>query len=115
MDKYEKVKDKLICLDQIWMRVEELMKKQRISQVDMVRLCQRKGYSIQQPEISKLKSGKCKITLYQLMAFADVLEVGTDYLINGSVNENTVCPKVFTTGTPLTYSTASADIVSSAF
>ena len=90
MDKYEKVKDKLICLDQIWMRVEELMKKQRISQVDMVRLCQRKGYSIQQPEISKLKSGKCKITLYQLMAFADVLEVGTDYLINGSVNENTV-------------------------
>lgn len=80
MDKSEKVKDKLICLDQIWIRVEELMKKQRISQVDMVRLCQRKGYSIQQPEISKLKSGKCKITLYQLMAFADVLEVGTDYV-----------------------------------
>ena len=67
MDKSEKVKDKLICLDQIWIRVEELMKKQRISQVDMVRLCQRKGYSIQQPEISKLKSGKCKITLYQLI------------------------------------------------
>ena len=26
MDKSEKVKDKLICLDQIWIRVEELMK-----------------------------------------------------------------------------------------
>ncbi len=90
MDKAGKIKNKPICLDRVWMRVEELMEKQKISQIDMVKLCQRKGYSIQQPEISKLKSRKCKITLYQLMAFADVLEVSTDYLINGALNENTV-------------------------
>lgn len=90
MDTSEAVKDKSICLDQIWIRVEKLMSKKKISQVDMVKLCQKKGYSIQQPEISKLKSGKCKITLYQIMAFADILEVTTDYLINGKTNENTV-------------------------
>ena len=72
MDTSEAVKDKSICLDQIWIRVEKLMSKKKISQVDMVKLCQKKGYSIQQPEISKLKSGKCKITLYQIMAFADM-------------------------------------------
>ena len=31
------------------------------------------------------------------------------------LKENIVCPKVLTTGTPLTYSTASDDIVSKAF
>lgn len=90
MDKSEEIKDKSMRLDHAWIRVKELMNKRKISQVDMVKLCQKKGYSIQQPEISKLKSGKCKITLYQLMAFADVLEVTTDYLIKGITNENTV-------------------------
>ena len=56
MDTSEAVKDKSICLDQIWIRVEKLMSKKKISQVDMVKLCQKKGYSIQQPEISKLKT-----------------------------------------------------------
>ena len=90
MGESKKTKEKTDCLDKVWERTETLMKKHKISQTDMVKLCQQKGYSVQQPEISKLKSKKCRITLYQAMAFADVLGVPVDYLVNGGVNENTI-------------------------
>ena len=90
MEDFEKIKEKPYCLDKVWERTETLMMKHKISQTDMVKLCQKKGYSVQQPEISKLKSKRCKITLYQAMAFADVLGVSVDYLVNGGANENTI-------------------------
>lgn len=68
MEDFEKIKEKPYCLDKVWERTEILMMKHKISQTDMVKLCQKKGYSVQQPEISKLKSKRCKITLYQAMA-----------------------------------------------
>lgn len=65
-----------------WVKIKKLLQEQKLSQTDLVRLCKKHGYSISQPEISRLYSGKLLLNLYQLAAFADVLGVSTDYLIN---------------------------------
>lgn len=71
------------CLDEVWERVELLMRIKGISQTKLVELCKESGYAITQPEISKLKRKKCRITLYQTMAFSEVLDTSLEYLIKG--------------------------------
>ena len=68
---------------EVWNRVNIVRKKKKISQVDLVKICQQHGYNITQPEISKLNSGISKITLYQAMAFSVALNVSLDYLLKG--------------------------------
>ena len=75
------------CLDEIWERVERLMRMKGISQTKLVELCKEFGYAITQPEISKLKRKKCRITLYQTMALAEVLDTSLEYLIKGEKME----------------------------
>lgn len=67
----------------VWNRVNSILKKRKVSQVDLVGLCRQQGYNITQPEISKLNSQTSKITLYQAMAFSTALNVSLDYLLKG--------------------------------
>lgn len=75
------------CLDEVWERVELRMRMQGISQTRLVELCKEAGYMITQPEISKLKRKKCKITLYQTMAFSEALDTPLEHLIKGKIVE----------------------------
>lgn len=68
--------------DGIWSRVKEILEKRKVSQVRLKAMCEESGYSISQPEISRLFSGKAKLTLYQLIAFSDTLRVPLDQLIH---------------------------------
>ena len=82
------------CLDEVWERVELRMRMQGISQTRLVELCKEAGYMITQPEISKLKRKKCKITLYQTMAFSEALDTPLEYLIKGKIVEEGDVKKV---------------------
>lgn len=66
----------------VWNRVKEILEKRKVSQVRLKAMCEESGYSISQPEISRLFSGKAKLTLYQLIAFSDTLRVPLDQLIH---------------------------------
>ena len=61
-----------------------LMKRKNISQVALLNRCKEEGFSISQPELSKLLSGKTPVTLYQMTAFARAFGVSVDELIYGS-------------------------------
>ena len=65
-----------------WEKIKGILEKRHISQVKFTSMCLEQGYKISQPEISKLYSGKIPLSLYQLVAFSEVLDISADYLIN---------------------------------
>lgn len=66
-----------------WERIRKILEERHISQVKLRNMCLKKGYRISQPDISKLYSGKISLSLYQLVAFSEVLDISIDYLVNG--------------------------------
>lgn len=84
-------KEKADCVNAVWKQVEKILEERGISQKDFVQKCKDKGYAITQPEVSKLKNGTAKITLYQVIAFADTLNVSLDYIVKGKNENGTVC------------------------
>lgn len=77
-----KPKSKVELSDRAWARIREVLEKRGITQVELLRNCQKLGYHISQPEISKLYGGKIHLTLYQLAAFSEVLGIPTDCLLD---------------------------------
>lgn len=75
-------KTKKQILEEIRTRINSLIKEKNITQKTLAELCQKAGYDITQPEISRLMNGKGTITLYQAIAFAKVLNITLDRLID---------------------------------
>lgn len=63
--------------------LQRILKQRRMSQVQLQKECEKHGYQISQPELSKALAGKTPVTLYQLSAFAKVFDLSMDQLING--------------------------------
>lgn len=82
------VKSKTQLSEEIWKRIRSILNKREISQVELQKLCKECGYKVTQPEISKLYSGKLQLTLYQLTAFSEALNVPIDFLVNERDNFN---------------------------
>lgn len=82
MEEHISVRTKSEVSQQIWNRIKSVLETRQISQVALQRACEKCGYRIPQPEISRLYSGKAQLTLYQLTAFAEALEIPLSYLMN---------------------------------
>ncbi len=67
---------------EVWERVKAVLELRKISQVQLKDLCQQHNFSISQPEISKLYTGKVSLNLYQLAAFSSVLKIPIDQFVN---------------------------------
>ena len=61
-------------------RVRRILNENSISQTELSARCTQAGYSITQPDISKVMSSKAKPTLYFLLAISKVFNVSLDYL-----------------------------------
>lgn len=55
-----------------------------MSQTQLAEKCKEAGYQVSQPEISRLLAEKGTMTLYQAIAFADVLDMPLEHLLNGA-------------------------------
>lgn len=55
-----------------------------MSQTKLAEKCREAGYQVSQPEISRLLTEKGTMTLYQAIAFADVLDMPLEQLLNGA-------------------------------
>lgn len=89
----DKTKKKL--LEEIRMRINALLKEKKISQKALVVMCQKAGFDITQPEVSRLMNEKGTINLYQVIAFAQALNIPMDRLIEGNVEQPTVQLEIF--------------------
>lgn len=69
-------------------RINKIMNVRHITQSRLVEMCQSAGYSISQPEVSKILSGKSKPTVFFLVALGEVLGVSLDYLTGGGRSES---------------------------
>lgn len=78
-----------IFREQLRGNIQEILKKRNISQVELQKKCKESGYSISQPEISKVLSGKTSATIYQLSAFSKALDIPLDYFLYGEQEERT--------------------------
>ncbi len=67
---------------EVWERVKTVLELRKISQVQLRDLCRQHNFSISQPEISKLYTGKASLNLYQLAAFSSVLKMPMDQFVN---------------------------------
>lgn len=67
--------------EDIWERVEAVLKSRKVSQLKLEELCLEHGFQVKQPEISRLYSKKAHITLYQIMAFSEVLDVPVEQFL----------------------------------
>lgn len=83
-------KSKKLILESIRKRVIEAVKKKGITQMELVHMCKEAGYQIAQPEISRLLGEKGTITLYEAVAFSEVLELSIQELISGMEEKNGV-------------------------
>lgn len=83
--------NKGIFMDGLRENIREILKKKNISQIELKKKCERLGYSVSQPEISKLLAGKTPITVYQLAAFSKALNISLDQLLYGKLDENVFC------------------------
>ncbi len=79
-------KSKSEVSDLIWERVKKILEERKISQVGLRAMCEEEGYSVSQPEISRLFSGKARLTLYQLIAFSDALRIPFGQFIHPATN-----------------------------
>lgn len=84
MQKEQKIWTKTELSTAVWNRVERILKERGISQVQLRDMCLQRGYKISQPEISKLFAGKVSVSLYQAIAFSEILNISMDYLIKGA-------------------------------
>lgn len=75
--------NKEIFRDKLRENIREILKKKNISQVELKKKCEKLGYSVSQPEISKILAGKTPITVYQLSAFSKALNISLDQLLYG--------------------------------
>lgn len=89
----DKTKKKMLEEIRLW--INTLLKKKKISQKSLVVMCQKAGFDITQPEISRLMNGKGTINLYQAIAFAQVLNIPLDRLIEGTIEQPTVQLEIF--------------------
>ncbi len=65
---------------EIVQRIRDILDEKALSQTDLAARCIEAGYSVSQPEISKIMSLKVKPTLYFLLALSAVCNVSLDYL-----------------------------------
>lgn len=68
--------------DKTWARIRDILEERNITQAELLKSCQKLGYHISQPEISKLYGEKIHLTLYHLAAFSEVLGIPTDCLLD---------------------------------
>lgn len=64
-------------------RMNEVLKRKNITQAQLVKKFQEAGYSILQSDVSKVLSGRAKVSVYFLTAFSEVTEVSLDGLVSG--------------------------------
>lgn len=67
-------------------RINEVLNRQAVSQASLVRLMREAGYSVSQSDVSKMLSGKAKVSAYFLVAISEVLGVSLDELASGRQN-----------------------------
>lgn len=82
MEKPHRMINKSELSKEIWERIKEILKIRSISQVQLEQLCEEHGYTVKQPEISKLYSGRIQLTLYHVVAFSEVLDIPVAQLLS---------------------------------
>lgn len=82
MKEIKTVKTKQEVSEKIWNRIKSILKEREISQLQLGKICMEHGYSVSQSEISRLHTGKVPLTLYQLIAFAEVLEIPASWFLD---------------------------------
>lgn len=82
-----KERDKKQILENARKNLIDVLQKQypEMSQTKLVEKCQKAGYQVSQPEISRLLAGKGNLTLYQAIAFSDILEIPLECFLNGKM------------------------------
>ena len=85
---YKECKAKAEILDELWLKIQRVIEDNKITQVKLWRMCQDRGYQISQPEISKVYTGRQRMTLYQFVAFSDVLHISADEMLGLNSNES---------------------------
>ncbi len=63
------------------MVLKDYLDKRKITQTALLGMCQKKGYHITQGSLSKVISGKKKMSLDECVAICDVLNISTDMLL----------------------------------
>lgn len=72
----------------VWEHTKTQLDKRKLSQVEILRLCNEQGFVISQSELSRLMNNNTKnqpkMTLYQAVAFSKVLKISLDELVTGN-------------------------------
>ncbi len=71
------MKEKDDVLTGLWNEIYDVIQKKGISQIELLHSCMQKGYSVSQPELSKLMNHKAVLNLYQYAALCDALGLQT--------------------------------------